>query len=220
MAKAKFQTAQTVNYEPASIRDLGYKQAVIGDTTESLAKWAKKTIPTLPESISDEAKAELYSGYILRFTENNPDVEYAVIGGNYLPVDSLQDVPEKAERIMVGASFAMSFTQQAFGALNNDKSASYNPKLHSIIKALREQISKYCSNRLGVLKAEIKRLDNKDSGKTRAQALEFADFINKTFDTMQTRCKTAKTQRGDETANLDLFIAAKAAFFAKWNAAK
>ena len=53
-----------------------------------------------------------------------------------------------------------------------------------------------------------------------AQALEFADFLNKTFDNMQTRCKTAKTQRGDETANLELFITAKAAFFAKWNAAK
>lgn len=220
MAKAKFQTAQTVNYEPASIRDLGYKQAVIGDTTESLAKWAKEHIPTLPDSISDEAKDELYSGYILRFSENNPDVEYAVIGGNYLPMSELQDVPEKAERIHIGASFAMSFTQQAFGALNNDKSASYNPKLHEIIKKLREKINKYCSNRLGALKSEIKKLDNQGKERSRAQALEFADFLNKTFDTMQTRCKTAKTQRGDETANLELFIAAKAAFFAKWNAGK
>lgn len=220
MAKAKFQTTQTVNYVPASLRDAAYKQAVTADTTATLVKYVLEQIPTFPESISDESKDEIYSGYILRFSENNPDVEYAVIDGNYLPVDSLQDVPAKAERIHIGASFAMSFTQQAFGALNNDKSASYNPKLHSIIKALRERINKYCSNRFKDLKRAAIALKNDGKERQRAQALEFADYLNKTFDTMQTRCKTAKTQRGDETANLDLFIVAKTAFFAKWNAGK
>ena len=222
MTKQKFSSVSTltVNVEPTSLRDAGYQQAVTSDATTNLVRYVMQCVPDFPESITDEAKAELASGYQLRFAENNPDVEYAVIDGNYLPVSSLKDVPEKAERVKIGVGFAMSFTQQAFGALKNDKSPTYNTALHAIVKSWRERISKYCSNRFKDLVAAAKRILNEGKERTRTQALGFAEYLEKTFDTMQSRCKVAKTQRGDESANEKLFIAAKVAFFAKWNSGK
>jgi hypothetical protein len=222
MTKQKFSAVSTltINVEPSSLRDAGYQQAVTSDATTNLVRFVMKHVPDFPESITDEAKAELVSGYQLRFTENNPDVEYAVIDGNYLPVSTLKDIPEKTERVKIGSGFAMSFTQQAFGSLKNDKSPTYNPALHAIVKEWRNRVNKYCSNRFKDLVGAAKRILNEGKDRTRAQADIFSDYLEKTFETMQTRCKVSKVQRSDETANEKLFIAAKVAFFAKWNSGK
>jgi hypothetical protein len=222
MTKQKFAAVSTltINVEPASLRDAGYQQAVTSDATTNLVRFVMKHVPDFPESITDEAKAELVSGYQLRFSENNPDIEYAVIDGNYLPVSTLSDVPEKTERVKIGSGFAMSFTQQAFGSLKNDKSPTYNPALHAIVKEWRNRVNKYCSNRFKDLVSAAKRILNEGKDRTRAQADIFSDYLVKTFDTMQTRCKVSKVQRSDESANEKLFIAAKVAFFAKWNSGK
>ena len=222
MTKQKFSAVSTltINVEPSSLRDAWYHQAVTSDATTNLVRFVMKHVPDFPESITDEAKAELVSGYQLRFTENNPDVEYAVIDGNYLPVSTLKDIPEKTERVKIGSGFAMSFTQQAFGSLKNDKSPTYNPALHAIVKEWRNRVNKYCSNRFKDLVGAAKRILNEGKDRTRAQADIFSDYLEKTFETMQTRCKVSKVQRSDETANEKLFIAAKVAFFAKWNSGK
>jgi hypothetical protein len=222
MTKQKFSAVSTltINVEPSSLRDAGYQQAVTSDATTNLVRFVMKHVPDFPESITDEAKAELVSGYQLRFTENNPDVEYAVIDGNYLPISTLSDVPEKTERVKIGSGFAMSFTQQAFGSLKNDKSPTYNPALHAIVKEWRNRVNKYCSNRFKDLVSAAKRILNEGKDRTRAQADIFSDYLVKTFETMQTRCKVSKVQRSDESANEKLFIAAKVAFFAKWNSGK
>lgn len=210
----------TINVEPSSLRDAGYQQAVTSDATNNLVRFVMSQCPDFPESISDESKAEIVSGYQLRFSENNPDIEYAVIDGNYLPVSTLKDIPEKTERVKIGVGYAMSFTQQAFGSLKNDKSPTYNTALHAIVKEWRNRVSKYCSNRFKDLVSAAKRILNEGKERTRAQADIFADYLVKTFETMQTRCKVSKVQRDDETANEKLFIAAKVAFFAKWNSGK
>jgi hypothetical protein len=210
----------TINVEPSSLRDAGYQQAVTSDATNNLVRFVMGQCPDFPESISDESKEEIVSGYQLRFSENNPDIEYAVIDGNYLPVSTLKDIPEKTERVKIGVGYAMSFTQQAFGSLKNDKSPTYNTALHAIVKEWRNRVSKYCSNRFKDLVSAAKRILNEGKDRTRAQADIFADYLVKTFETMQTRCKVSKVQRDDETANEKLFIAAKVAFFAKWNSGK
>ena len=205
---------------PSSLKDAAYRQAKSEDTTRSLARYVMETVPSFPESISEEAKAELYSGYQLRFSENNPDVEYVVVDGNYLKASELKDIPAKAERINVGVAYAMSFTQQAFGAMANDKSPSYNPALHGVIKSLRDRINKYCSNTYKKLVKVVLEIQNEGKTRTRTQADSFSVYLDKTLDTMQTRCKTAKTQRGDETANLERFVKAKVAFLAVCNHAE
>jgi hypothetical protein len=205
---------------PVSLKDAAYRQAVANDTVRSTALYVLDIIPSYPDNATDEQQAELTSGWHLRWNEVNPEIEYAVIDGNYLPVSSLKKVPEDAERINVGLGFAMSFTQQAFGALNNDKSSSYNPKLHAVVKALRDKISKYCGNRKKDLIAKIKSIQNEGKTSTRVQADTFAVYLPKTLDAMHARCKTAKKQRGDESANEELFLKAKSAFMQVWNAGK
>ena len=209
-----------IDSTPLSLKDAAYRQAKSEDTTRSLARYVMDNVPSFPESISDEAKAELYSGYQLRFSENNPDTEYVVIGGSYLKVSDVQNVPEKAERINVGVGYVMSFTQQAFGAMANDKSPSYNPGLHGVIKSLRDKVNKYCSNPYQKLVRVVLEIQNEGKSRTRTQADAFGIYLDKTFKAMQTRCKTAKTQRGDETANLERFTKAKVAFMAVWNHAE
>lgn len=205
---------------PLSLKDAAYRQAKTEDATRSLARYVMGAVPSFPESISDEAKAEIYSGYQLRFSENHPDIEYVVIDGNYLVASELKDIPAKAERINVGVSYAMSFTQQAFGALSNDKSPNYNPSLHALLGVWRTKIIKYCSNNYKKLIKVVNEIQNEGKPRTRTQADMFSVYLDKTFETMQTRCKTAKTQRGDDTANLERFIKAKVAFMAVWNHAE
>ena len=209
-----------IDSTPLSLKDAAYRQAKTEDATRSLAKYVMQNVPSFPESISDEAKAEIYSGYQMRFSENNPDTEYVVVGGNYVKADDLTEIPEKAERIKVGVGYVMSFTQQAFGSMANAKSPSYNPALHGLIKTLRDKINKYCSNTYKKLVRVVLEIQNEGKVSTRAQADAFGIYLDKTFKAMQTRCKTAKTQRGDETANLERFVKAKVAFLAVWNHAE
>jgi len=205
---------------PLSLKDAAYRQAKTEDATRSLAKYVMQNVPSFPESISDEAKAEIYSGYQMRFSENNPDTEYVVVGGNYVRADDLTEIPEKSERINVGVGYVMSFTQQAFGSMANAKSPSYNPALHGLIKTLRDKINKYCSNTYKKLVRVVLEIQNEGKVSTRAQADAFGIYLDKTFKAMQVRCKTAKTQRGDDTANLERFTKAKVAFMAVWNHAE
>ena len=78
-----------------SLKDMGYQQAGASDTLEAMARYALNKIVDFPQSIDDESKAQLYAGYKLRFAENNPAVQYAVINGQYIPAESGSKAPEK-----------------------------------------------------------------------------------------------------------------------------
>ena len=210
------QKSVSVSIEPTSLADAGYQQARNSDVSRSLAKFVIDRVPSFPDELPDEAKAELYKGYQLRFAENNPDVEYGLVDGNYYPVETLNPDAEIKGKIKVGVGVAMSYTQQAYGALGNDKSDNYNPALKTIIGVWRDKFSKYASNTLKELKAKAKRILNEGKERTRTQALEFDAFITKTFEMLHARCKVAAT-RGDESANEKRFTAAKIKFMSVWN---
>ena len=107
-----------------SLKDMGYKQAGASDTLEAMARYALTKIVDFPQSIDDESKAQLYAGYKLRFAENNPAVEYAVINGQYIPATADNKAMEK---ITLTVDYAFSYTQQQFGQLKsqNNKSQRY-----------------------------------------------------------------------------------------------
>lgn len=220
MSKSK-NTKPTINnetnVEDLTMRDIGYRQAVTADVSRAIAIVVINRVPTFPESIPEETKAELIAGYTLRFNEANPAISYVRVGDNYLRVQDITDPEGAKEQINIGVEFAMSFTQQAFGALKNEKSENYNPNLHAILKEIRTKVNKYCSNRYNDLVRMAKRIQNEGKERTRTQALEFNDYLLKQFDTMQDRCKTASVQRNDVTADVEKFRRAKIAFFAKWN---
>ena len=113
-----------------SVKDLGYKQAVTGDTFRSQAQYALENIVGFPESVPEEAKTQLFDGYRLRLNENSPPEVYAVIDGNYVKATEEMVANKKVEKIKVGVDFAFSFSQQQFGQLKNEQ-----PQLHALIKA-------------------------------------------------------------------------------------
>ena len=214
-----YKKTNAVAVEINSLADAGYQQAKSADATRSLALFVMDRIPSFPDELPDESKAELVKGYQLRFTENNPDIEYALVDNNYFPVTDLVNGAELKGKIKIGVGVAMSYTQQAYGALSNDKSDNYNPALKAIIGVWRDKFSKYVSNRISDLRVLAKKIKNEGKVRERATTKEFDVFLKDTFDTLYKRCKVASS-RGDESANEKRFSDAKVAFLAVWNHTK
>ncbi len=200
--------------DPISLKDGAYQQAKAGDRIRSVAKYVMANAVGFPETVADEVKEQLNEGYRLRFNENNPPDQYAVVDGNYLLIDgSNPDLANAREKISVGVDYAcVAFTQQQFGKLKNE-----NPALYAIIKSWRDRVSTYCSNRLSDLKRQAKAILNEGKKRERGATADFAKRIEDTFSDLATKCKTASA-RGDETANEAKFREARVAFMVKWNA--
>ena len=215
MAKQAQSAVLAVQSTINSLKDGAYQQAKASDSIRSVAKYALGNIKGFPETLPDESKAQLYDGYRLRFNENNPAEQYAVVDGNYLLIDgSNPDLANAREKINIGVDFAcVSFTQQQFGKLKNE-----NPKLYAIVKVWRDKVNTYCSNRLADLKRQAKAILSEGQGpRQRGATADFAKRIEDTFSDLATKCKTAKA-RGDETADETRFREARVAFMVKWNA--
>lgn len=210
-------TKQDPSFDDLSIRDLGYNQAKLQDATRKLTLAVMHKVPSFPEAIPDETKEELISGYQLRFNEANPAIAYARVGDLYVPMEQVHDGADVKERVSIGVEFAMSFSQQAFGALRNEKSATCNPALHGILKALRDKVNKYCSNRYAELVKMAKKIQNEGVERTRTQADDFNEVLHKGLNDLQDRCKTAHVRRNDVTADQERFKRAKIAFLAVWD---
>ena len=189
-----------------SLKDMGYKQAGASDSLEAMARYALSVIPDFPQSINDEAKAQLYAGYKLRFAENNPAVQYAVINGRYIPATADNKAMEK---ITLTVDYAFSYTQQQFGQLK-----SQNNALYDVIKPIRDKVNTYCSNRLSDLKRKANQLTAKP--RERKPTADFNVALKDIMDNLSTRCRNAKS-RGDATADEAKLVQAKAAFWAAWN---
>lgn len=193
-----------------SLRDMGYAQAKTGDSLAEQAQFALDNIPSFPADIPAEARAELYSGYQLRFNENRPPVTYAVINGHYTLATGEQLSNTKVEKIDVGVAYAFSYSSQEFGKL-----ASTNPALHGLLKKWRDDVNDYCSNRLGDLKRAATKLLN--AGKTQQrQTHDFVESMTKLFEA-QAKSVKVKAGRGDSTASEAKYKLAVAAF---WKAYK
>jgi hypothetical protein len=135
-----------------NLKQIGYQQASFADNLKGLARSVYEQYPNLDDEVSDEVKAELNAGYQLRVAENqsNIDQHFVVENGNYLPVEKLAFDNHKGEKYHRTVANIMAYTPQAFGALRQS-----NPQLHAVIKAERDSVSKYCSNRLADLKKAI-----------------------------------------------------------------
>jgi hypothetical protein len=199
-----------------SIADMAYKQAVTGDTLRTMAKYALNTIVGFPEEISKTDKATLFSGYQLRFNENNPKVEYVVVDGNYVVFDGLdakqKKLCDKLERAFIGVDFAMSFSQQAFGSLKDTE-----PAKHRVVKEWRDRFSSYASNKLKKLVTEAKQLQKEEKGETRERGATkaFDIRVSEALDDLKSKCKTAAS-RGDPTADNKALGIAIEAFLNAW----
>jgi hypothetical protein len=195
----------------SSLKDLGYQQAKTGDSLTEQAAYAISRIVGFPTDISAEARAEICAGYQMRYNETHPAKDYAVIDGNYVQATPDHEKNKKVEKISIGVDFAYSLSSQEFGKLKNT-----NPALHSIVKVWRDNVSDYCSNRLGDLTSAAKKLINKDSPSHR-QTLDFVVSMAKIFDT-QAKSVKVKESKGDTTAQAVKYKVAVDAFWKAYKA--
>lgn len=195
-----------------NLKQLGYQQATNKDNERVLARSVYEAYPNFDEEVTDEAKAELFAGYQLRVSENQPKIDqrFIVESGNYLPVDKLAFDNHKGEKYHRTVSNIMAYTPQAFGALRQS-----NPQLHSLIKAERDSVSKYCSNRLADLKKAIHAIKNEGVARVRGATKTFAETVKDTMDGLKKKCANAKA-RGDDSANDKKLVLAISEFNRKW----
>jgi hypothetical protein len=195
-----------------NLKQIAYQQATNKDNERSLARQVYEQYPNLDDEVQDEVKAELFAGYQLRVAENQPKIDqrFIVESGNYIPVDVAKFEAFKGEKYHRTVANIMAYTPQAFGALRQS-----NPQLHSLIKAERDQVSKYCSNRLADLKKAIKAIKNEGVAKVRGATKTFAETVKDTMDGLKKKCANAKA-RGDDSANEKKLILAISEFNRKW----
>ena len=204
-------TAQFGDYK--SLRDMAYNQAKTGDTLKQQAQYAIKSIAGFPTECSDESRAELNSGYLLRYLENHPEVTYARVDGNYILIDeSNAEKLKDKEKVNMSATIAMSFSTHAFGRLNE----THDPQFKAIVKDLRDNVSDYYSTCFKALKTAALKIVNAGKTRQRGATKNFDVKVKDTLEELSTNVRNA-AKRGDPSADEKLFAKAKVAFFAVWN---
>ena len=166
-----------------TFKDAGYQGAKSGETMEKVAQFVIRKCPDFLNSYSDEVGAELKSGWALRWQELHPAVVYS---------DEWTHNPKGLHNVTL--AYCMSYSQQAFGQIKTD-----NPVKHGVIKGIRDDFSKYVSNRLSDLRRAVNKELNKGKPRERVQAKEWEKYEKDTFDAMKARCKTALA-RNDASA--------------------
>ena len=199
----------TWNSDPKSLKDAAYQAARSIEGVESAARFIRSTCPTFADEQPAEVMEQLDAGWLLRYSELNPAKMFYLTddGRTWVEVAEGGKAPEKSGKREIGIVYAMSYTPQAYGTLKNT-----DPALHAILKPLRDNFSKYRSNRKGDIIRYIRKAERAEMGEqARAATKSFAEFCADTMTNMVTRCKNAKA-RGDDTANLDLLNRQIAAF--------
>jgi hypothetical protein len=195
-----------------NLKQIAYQQASFADNLKGLARSVYEAYPNLDDEVADEVKADLFAGYQLRVAENQSSIDqhFIVESGNYLPVEKLAFDNHKGEKYHRTVANIMAYTPQAFGALRQS-----NPQLHAVIKAERDSVSKYCSNRLADLKKAIHAIKNEGVARVRGATKTFAETVKDTMDGLKKKCANAKA-RGDDSANDKKLILAISEFNRKW----
>jgi hypothetical protein len=194
--------------------ELGFAQAGTGDALTSHAQKAISLIVGFPETVTDEARADLYVGYRKRWDSNHPAKLYAVIDGNYVEATADMVKNKKVEKVEIGMHHIFSYTQQEFGKLK-----LIQPALYSVMHPIRGEINDYCSGALGDLKKKARDIIKKKNPTPRAPNLDFTDWLmdkeKGVIPAMREKCKNSK-RRGDATADEARLNEAIIAFLAKW----
>lgn len=194
--------------------ELGFAQAETGDALTAHAQTAMRLIVGFPETITDEARADLYAGYRKRWDAKHGVKVFAMIDGNYIDATADMVKNKKVEKVEIGMHQIFSYTQQEFGKLKLSQ-----PALYAVMQPMRGVINDYCQGALADLKNKAKKLLKKDNPTPRAPNLDFTDWLldkeKGVIPAMREKCKNSK-RRGDATADEARLNEAIIAFMAKW----
>ena len=127
-----------------SLRDFGYHVAAYADRGAVYGKAAAEHIPGFPDNVSEEDEAEVKAGFIQRKDD-------LAIGANEVkryrregPDNWIEMKPDETavEFVRLGPADVMNVSPQIFGSYRKSQ-----PKLHELMKPVRDATNKYCSNR-------------------------------------------------------------------------
>jgi len=180
---------------PASIADCGYQAGRNSDALKENALYLMDNCVKFPDELQDSEKEQITQGLLQYRSEKYPAIEYAVIDGNYIPVDQLPKDAKIIERKKIGIDFAYSYSQHEVGQL-----AKIDKGLHAIVSAIRKSGNTYISDRIKDLQKKAREIIKDRSGekKTRDQAVNYDKWMGDVLVSFKTRAKTA-TARGDAT---------------------
>jgi hypothetical protein len=195
---------------PTSMKDAGYKQALIGEANNTVAAFVLDKCPGFLDDVPKEIKTELYAGFMLRKHELTGTKFYRLSDGVYIPVE--KPAADDKGLVQFTIESAMSYSQQEFGRMRIS-----DPAKRAVIEPLREAFTKYASNCMRDLTAKIRSIVNAGKPRERAPNAEFDDAMKKAFDSFEKRVKTAK-ERGDTTADPARFLTAVSAFWRVYRA--
>ena len=211
-AKASADTALTAT--PSSIKDAGYRFAVIGETASGIARYVMTQAPEFPAEVSTELKADLYAGFMTRAHELwGQDYYTRGESGTLVKAGNSRDGQAEYPKgsVTISLHYCYSYSQQEFGQLKNK-----DPQLHGIIKLMREKFSKYASNNLSALKRSAINILNDGKERERGATKSFIDALKEMFDNYDKRVKNAEN-RGDDSASPVKFRVARDAFWKAYN---
>jgi len=195
-----------------SLKDGAFQQAGAHTTLESFARYVLGAVADFPKTIPEETRDELYAGYRMKFDTLHPAKTYAVVNDHIVLATDEHKANDSVEKISIGVAYAYSYTSQEFGKLANTR-----PALHAIVKVIREKCTTYCSNRLSDLKRAAKKILSEGRERVRTANKDFGEFVDTWLkETAPGRLKSAKA-RGDVTAKVDRFEAARLAFLVEWS---
>lgn len=192
-----------------SAKDASYQSCINSEKARDTASYILEVEPNFIDGASKEILAQIKEGQILRYGETHEPKYYLITDGNYVPCEA-----NTKGSIKVDAYYAMSYSSQQFGQFKNE-----DPAKHGILKTIRDDINKYCSNRSRDLVSSCRKLIAERSGikKERSATKAFATFIKEMMDSAKTRVKTAQS-RGDDTADAKKLGDAIKAFDKVWKA--
>ena len=143
--------------------------------------------------ISEEHKAALNGGFMLRYNAVNPAQHYSKTGEDtYVPLEAARD-----GSILIGVEVVMSYTQHEFSQL-----AKSRPVFHGIAGEWRTAFTKYASKKRERLTKAIAAIERVNAGlpakKPRAPNADFVVWVKDILNEIKTKNKTARS-RGDAT---------------------
>lgn len=194
---------------PKSLKDAGYRFALNGETTESLARYVLDVCPSFLDDVPSEVRADLYAGFQLRKHELTGSKFYKVgEAGTLIP---LADPKGQTNIVELTINSAMSYSSQEFGKLRET-----DPARHEKIGVLRTAFSTYASNNMKALRKAMHDVLNGGKPRERAANKGFVEAMQKVFEAYEKRVKTAK-ERGDQDSDPVKYKLAVQSFWATYN---
>lgn len=178
--------------ESAPLDSIGYSAASQGDTMAILAGELLRRIPS--GEFSDEVKAELEKGMTGRKAELFGTRYYTHKGSEYSPIKDPKQVQDADGLFALTIDYACSMSAYEFGQLKTKDGARYE-----LVKAARNDESKYRSNRMGSLMKAVNDLKAGVKGRTRGENKTMLETVNAAAETLVKRNKVAQG-KGDPTA--------------------